>query len=51
MQVEDDGSMVTATRECLTEGIVPSWRVLRAALIRIGEKEIANRIAVSGYNY
>ena len=30
---------------------VPSWTVLRAALIRIGENEIANRIAVSGYNY
>ena len=30
---------------------VPSWIVLRAALIRIGENEIANRIAVSGYNY
>ena len=30
---------------------VPSWSALRAALIRIGENEIANRIAVSGYNY
>ena len=30
---------------------LPSWTVLRAALIRIGENEIANRIAVSGYNY
>ena len=30
---------------------VPSWIVLRAALIRIGENEIANRIAVSGCNY
>ena len=30
---------------------VPSWSGLRAALIRIGENEIANRIAVSGYNY
>ena len=30
---------------------VPSWSLLRAALIRIGENEIANRIAVSGYNY
>ena len=30
---------------------VPTWTVLRAALIRIGENEIANRIAVSGYNY
>ena len=30
---------------------VPSWSVLRAALIRIGENEIANRIAVSGYHY
>ena len=29
---------------------VPSWSVLRAALIRIGEIEIANRI-VSGCNY
>ena len=28
---------------------VPSWSALRAALIRIGENEIANRI-VSGYN-
>ena len=30
---------------------VPSWSVLRTALQRIGENEIANRIAVSGYNY
>ena len=30
---------------------VPSWSVLRTALIRIGENEIANMIAVSGYNY
>ena len=30
---------------------LPSWTVLRAALIRIGENEIANRIAVSEYNY
>ena len=30
---------------------VPSWSVLRAALQRIGENEIANRIAVSGYHY
>ena len=30
---------------------VPSWTVLRAALEMIGENEIANRIAVSGYNY
>ena len=29
---------------------VPSWSVLRVALVRIGEIEIANRI-VSGYNY
>ena len=29
---------------------VPSWSVLRAALVKIGENEIANRI-VSGYNY
>ena len=42
--------MAAATRQRLTAG-VPSWSVLRAALIRIGENEIANRIAVSGYNY
>ena len=30
---------------------VPSWSLLRAALISVGENEIANRIAVSGYNY
>ena len=30
---------------------LPSWTVLRAALIRIGENVIANRIAVSEYNY
>ena len=29
---------------------VPSWSVLRAALQRIGEHELADRI-VSGYNY
>ena len=34
---------------------VPSWSMLRAALQRMGENEIANKIvpkpAVSGYNY
>ena len=42
--------MAAATRQRLTEGS-PFMECLRAALIRIGENEIANRIAVSGYNY
>ena len=38
-------------KDNVSQSGVPSLSVLRAALIRIGENEIANRIAVSGYNY